>query len=472
MAKVDYDLIIIGAGSAGLTGAGFAVQLGRRVALVEKSRVGGDCTWTGCVPSKTLLKAARVAHEMRHAERHGLTPANPAVDLKAVMGHVKSVVEEVYGAETPERLRENGIDVFLGPARFLGPHTIETGDSQLTGRFFLIATGARPAIPPIPGIDGVNYLTYETIWDLEQLPQHLMVVGAGPIGCELAQAFCRLGSKVTLLEAAPRILPQDEPEAAALIAHRLGQEGVDLRLSTPVRKAWQNGDTVHLDVEGRELTGDAVLLATGRLPNLAGIDLENAGVQYSGGGIEVNNGLRTSRRHIYAAGDCLGGYQFTHYAARQGFMAVRNAFLPGSTGGVLNQVPWATFTDPEVAHSGLTEAQARSEFGGAVMVGNWPLDRVDRALAEGDTEGFVKLVHKRNGALLGATIVAPRAGEMIQEWSLAMERGLKMGDLARSTHIYPTFATASLQAAAHIRVEQLLTGASGRVIRGLARLAR
>ncbi|MCH7606056.1 MAG: FAD-dependent oxidoreductase [Chloroflexi bacterium] len=472
MAKGNYDLIIIGAGSAGLTAAGFAVQLGRSVALVEKDRVGGDCTWTGCVPSKTLLKTARVAHEMRQAQRYGLPPRDPLVDLKAVMEHVKSVVSEVYQAESPEKLQENGIDVFLAPARFLDPHTIETGDSRLTGRFFLIATGARPGVPPIPGIEDVNYLTYETVWDLEDLPRHLMVVGGGPIGCELAQAFCRLGSKVTLLEVASRILPNDDPEAASLIARQLMKDGVDLRFGASAAKAWQNGDGIHLELDGGELVGDALLLATGRRPAVAGMDLEAAGVRYSDAGIEIGSRLRTSRRHIFAAGDCAGGYQFTHYAAWQGFMAVRNAFLPGSTRGVLSEVPWATFTDPEVAHAGLTEADARAKIGEGVMVCSWPMEQVDRALTEGDTAGFLKLVHKSDGSLLGATIVAPRAGEMIQEWILAMERGLKIGDLASSLHIYPTYATASLQVAAHIRVEQFLSGTSGKVIRGLARLAR
>ena len=472
MANEDYDLVIIGAGSAGLIAAGFAVQLGRRVALVEKHRIGGDCTWTGCVPSKTLLKAAKVAHEMRHADRYGLGPVNPVVDLKAVMAKVKSVVDQVYRAESPEVLRAQGIDVFLSPAQFLDPHTVDLGDTRLTARRFLIATGARPTVPPLPGLDGVKYLTYETVWDLEELPRHLIVVGAGPIGCELAQAFVRLGAGVTLLEAGPRILSQDEPEAAELIARRLSEDGVDVRLGTLAKSVWQSGEEIHVALDGQELAGDALLLAAGRQPVVAGLGLEKAGVGYSIHGIEVDDRLRTSRRHIYAAGDCVGGYQFTHYAAWQGFMAVRNAFLPGTTKGVLDQVPWATFTDPEVAHVGLTEAQARSRFGEAVMVCHWPLDRVDRALAEGDSDGFVKLVHKGDGTFLGATIAAARAGEMIQEWSLAIDRGLKMGDLANSIHVYPTYATGSMQAAAHIRVEQMLGGASGRVIRGLARLAR
>lgn len=472
MANGEYDLIIIGAGSAGLTAAGFAAQLGLKVALAEKNRVGGDCTWTGCVPSKALLKAAKVAHQMRNAHRFGIGPADPKVDLKAVMARVKGVVEEVYQAESPETLRVSGIDVYLGPTHFLDSHTIETGEGTLTGRRFLIATGARPAIPPISGINDVEFLTYETLWDLEELPRSFVVIGGGPIGCEMAQAFCRLGSNVILLEAGPRILPQDELEASDLIASCLVADGVDLRLEAMVEKVQQSGDTIHVGIAGQELEGDALLVAAGRRPALEDLDLDKAGVAHGPSGIEVNNRLRTNRRHIYAAGDCVGGYQFTHYAAWQGFMAVRNAFLPSGKSAVLDQVPWTTFTDPELAHTGLTEAQAREKFGQEVVVCNWPLEQVDRALTDGDDIGFVKLIHRPNGTILGATIAAPRAGEMIQEWSLAIDLGLKIGTLANSIHVYPTYATASMQAAAHIRVQQLLTGTSGRVMRGMARLAR
>lgn len=472
MPNGDYDLIVIGAGSAGLTAAGFAAQLGLKVALAEKNRVGGDCTWTGCVPSKSLLKAAKIAHEMRNAHRFGIAPAEPEVDLKAVMARIKGVVEEVYQAESPETLRASGIEVFLGPTRFLDSHTIETGENVLTGRRFLVATGARPAVPPIAGISDVDFLTYETLWDLEEMPRRLIVIGGGPVGCELAQAFCRLGSQVTLLEAGPRILPQDDPEASDLIASCLITDGVELRIDAMVQRVWQNSETIHVEIEGQELEGDALLVAAGRRPALEDLELDQAGVAYSSNGIEVNSRLRTNRRHIYAAGDCVGGYQFTHYAAWQGFMAVRNAFLPSSKRGVLDQVPWATFTDPELAHTGMTEAQARSKFGQGVSVCHWPLERVDRALTEGSAIGFVKLVHKRNGTILGATIAAPRAGEMIQEWSLSIDLGLKIGALANSIHVYPSYATASMQAAVHIRMQQLLTGASGRVLRGMARLAR
>ena len=469
----SYDLIIVGGGSAGLTAAGLAVQLEARVALVEKDRIGGDCTWTGCVPSKTLLRAARVAHEMRTANRHGLPAVDLHVDLlKGVMHHVRDVVAEVYHGESPDALRADGIDVMLGPARFLDPHTLAIGETTLTARRFLIATGAHPVAPPIAGIEEVDYLTYQSLWNLETQPSHLLVVGGGPVGCELSQAFGRLGSRVTLIQSRPRLLPNDEPEASRVLAQFFESERIDVRLGARVERAWQDGDGIHLLAGDEEVVGDTLLMATGRRPNLEGLDLDRAGVTYGEDGIQVDDQLRTSRRHIYAAGDCTGGYQFTHYAGWQAFMATRNALLPGTSRGISNRVPWTTFTDPEVAHVGLTQAQAGDRFGDEVMTCEWPMQRVDRARAEMDTTGFIKLVHRKDGTLLGVSIVAARAGEMLHEWILALDRGLKVGDVAQAIHVYPTYSTAGMQAAAAIRVGQLLSGTSGRVVRGLARLVR
>ena len=469
-----YDLVVVGGGSAGLTAAGFSAQLGQRVAIVEKSQIGGDCTWTGCAPSKTLLKVARVAHEIRTAHRYGLSAAEPVVDLKSVMSHVRSAVEEVYLSESPETLRNEGIDLFLGQARFLDPKTLVVADDQakLKARRFIIATGAKPLVPPIPGLDNIDYLTYETVWGLEKLPKRLIVVGAEPIGCELAQAFRRLGSSVILLEAAPRILLYDEPEAADMLSQHLVEEGVDLRVDAQIQGVQQRSDGIHVDLGSAEVVGDKLLISVGRTPNVSGLDLDNADVEYDSKGIQVNQRLRTSQRHKYAAGDCTGGYQFTHYAAWQGFMAVRNAFGLSPKKAVLDYVPWTTFTDPEVAHVGLTEDQARQRFGEGIMICNWPMKSVDRAIAEDDTSGFVKLVHRTNGTVLGATIVGRRAGEMIHEWSLAIDQRLKVGQLAESIHVYPTYSTSTMQIAAKLRVDQILSGHTGKLVRGLARLAR
>ncbi|MBI4288229.1 MAG: FAD-dependent oxidoreductase [Chloroflexi bacterium] len=467
-----YDLIVIGAGSGGLTAAGFAAQLGARVALVEKHRIGGDCLWTGCVPSKTLLKVAKVAHQMRTADRYGLSSVEPDIDLGKVMAHVQATMEGIYQDHSPA-LRENGIDVFdMETGRFVDPHTVAAGDTRLTGRKILITTGAHPFIPAIPGLDGMDYLTYESIWKLNVLPRRLIVVGGGPIGCEMAQSFRRLGAEVTIVEGGDRILPGDEPAASQALTDVFAAEGIDVRRKVVVERVWQDKNGIHVAAGAKLLAADALLIAVGRRPSVDGLDLEKAGVAYSAKGIEVDDHLRTSQGHIYAAGDCASAYQFTHYAGWQAFMAARNALLPGASRGVSDRVPWTTFTDPEVAHVGFTEDDARSKLGNAVMTCEWPMDRVDRARAEGDAAGFLKLVHKKDGTLLGATIVAGRAGEMLHEWVVALERGLKVGDLAGIIHVYPTYSTASMQAAAAIRVEQFLRGISGKVARGLVGLMR
>jgi pyruvate/2-oxoglutarate dehydrogenase complex dihydrolipoamide dehydrogenase (E3) component len=288
----------------------------------------------------------------------------------------------------------------------------------------------------------------------------------------MAQAFHRLGAEVTLLASGERVLPRDEAEAAKVIGETFVAEGIDVRYHARALRAWQDERGIHVVAGDDEVVGDALLVVAGRRPNVEGLDLENAGIAYSAEGIQVDEHLRTSQRHIYAAGDCIGSYQFTHYAGWQAAMAVRNALLPGASQGIPDLVPWTTFTDPEVAHVGLTEARAREKYGDDVLTCDWPMARVDRARTDGDTAGFIKLVHRKDGTLLGATIVAGRAGEMITEWIVALHRGLKVGDLADVIHVYPTYSTASMQAAAAIRVARLLGGTSGRIIRGLARLIR
>ena len=330
------------------------------------------------------------------------------------------MVEGVYHDESPDTLRAQGIDVFLGAAGFVDPHTLVVGETLLTGRHVIISTGAHLVIPPVPGLAGVDYLTYENLWDITVLPHHLLVVGAGPIGCELAQAFRRLGAEVTLVASQDRVLPRDEPDASRVIGDVFTTEGIDVRYNTRVERAWQDENGIHLAAGGDELAGDAVLVVVGRCPNVDGIDLEKAGVAYSAKGIQVDDHLRTSQRHIYAAGDCIGRHQFTHYAGWQAIVAVRNALLPGRSKGIPDRVPWATFTDPEVAHIGLTEAQARARLGDKAVTHHLSMERVDRARTERDPGGFIKLVHRRDGTLLGATIVAGQAGEMIHEWIAAL----------------------------------------------------
>jgi pyruvate/2-oxoglutarate dehydrogenase complex dihydrolipoamide dehydrogenase (E3) component len=470
--KSAYDLVIIGAGSAGLTAANFAAKVGMRVALVERDRIGGDCTWTGCVPSKTLLKTAKIAHQMRVADRYGLEAVNPSVDLGAVMAHVREVVQSVYQEESPDVLRAAGIDVYPSAARFLTPHTLRAGGDTLQAHRFLIATGAHPHIPQIAGVEDVDYLTYKTIWGIKALPRRLLITGAGPVGCEMAQAFQRMGTAVTLVTDHDRVLPRDDPDASQVLAKVMEAEGIAILYNAPARRVCQIDGGVRLTAGDQQLSGDALLIASGRRPNTGDLDLEKAGVSYDEAGIRVDDCLRTSARHIYAAGDCTGGPQFTHYAGWQAFLAMRNALLPGMKKGIARHVPWTTFTDPEVAHAGLTEAQARDRLGERVTTCTWPMARVDRARAEDSTAGFIKLVRKKDDTLLGATIVAERAGEMIHEWIVALERRQKVNDLAGLIHVYPTYSTASMQVAAEQRIERLLNGVSGLILRGLTKLMR
>ena len=459
-----YDLAVIGAGSGGLSAAIFGIEVGATVAMIEKDRIGGDCTWNGCVPSKSLLKAAKAAHHARSADAYGVSPTEPQVDLSRVLGHVHEIVDETYREETPEVMREKGIDVYLAEARFLDPHTLQVGEETIRARNVVIVSGAHPFVPSIEGLDEVKYWTYESVWHMETLPRRLIVVGGGPIGSELSQAFSRLGSQVTQIEARDRILTRDEPVASEIMGRVFQQEGIDIRFNSKVEKVWQDEAGVHVLASGDEIVGDALLVSVGRRPNVDGLDLEKAGVRYSARGIEVNHKAQTSQPHIYAAGDCIGSYQFTHYAGWQGTMAARNALLPGSSKAVRDWVPWTTFTEPEVAHVGWMESQAREKYGKTVETTTWSMEKVDRARADVDTEGVVHLVHK-GGKVLGVTIVSARAGELIHEWLHVVEGRLSVRDVTTSMHVYPTYSRANVKAGGALLQKQLLSGAMGNLVR-------
>lgn len=473
MAAHDFDLAIIGAGSGGLTAAGFAAQLGAKVALVEQNRIGGDCTWTGCVPSKALLKAAKVAHEVRTASRFGVSAPGghplPIVEMPKVREYVRRAIQQVYRFEGPEDLRKQGIEVIQGAGRFVDPRTIVVGEQLVRSKSFLLATGARPRIPPIAGLNDVPFLTYEQLFDNDRLPRAMIVVGGGPIGMEMAQAYQRLGAQVTVV--ADRLLPKDEPEVRDVMQRVFEREGVRF-LWGRAKSARKQGDDIVVATDREEARGDLLLIASGRKPTVAGLDLEKAGVNYSEGGIPVDDQLRTNVKNIYAAGDVTGGYQFTHFAGWQAFQAARNALLPGNSSGLTDFVPWVTFTDPEVAHAGLTEEQARMKFGDHVRVCRWEMSRTDRAICEDDCDGFIKVIAKANGNLLGATVVNGRAGETITEFIVALKQNLNVSDLAGAIHAYPTYSTAVQQLAAELAIERTLSGVSGKLIRGLSKIIR
>ena len=464
MATNDFDLVIIGAGSGGLTAAGFAAQLGAKVALVEKNRIGGDCTWTGCVPSKALLKAAKIAHEVRTASRFGVSVNPPIVEMAKVREYIRQAIQQVYQFEGAEDLRKQGIEVIQGAGRFVDARTIVVGEQLMTSRAFLLTTGARPRIPPIAGLNEVPFVTYEQLFDNDRLPRAMIVVGGGPVGMEMAQAYQRLGARVTLV--ADQLLPKEEPEVREVMQRVFEREGARFVWGR-AKSVGKKGDEIVVATDREEARGDLLLVACGRKPTVAGLDLEKAGVRYSESGIPVDDQLRTNVKAIYAAGDVTGGYQFSHFAGWQAFQAARNALLPGSKSGLTGLVPWVTFTDPEVAHVGLTEEQARVKFGENVRVCRWQMSRTDRAICEDDRDGFIKVIAKTNGSLLGATVVNGRAGETITEFIVAIKHNLSISDLAGTIHAYPTYSTAVQQLAAELAIGRTLSGVSGKIIRGL-----
>lgn len=466
---LHYDLVVVGGGSAGLTAAKFAARFKKSVLLVEKARMGGDCTWTGCVPSKTLLSIAKTAHSARTAS-HGISVGEVKVDMKAVKARIDSVVDKIYTADdSPEALQALGIEVLSGTASFVDAHTLSVdGQPIVADKGVVLATGAGPAPAKIAGLEGVPYLTYEGVFELEEVPRRLTVVGSGPVGCELAQAFSRLGSSVTLV--GPSLLKGDEPEAGATLGRVLEAEGVRLVRATAdavglVPGSNSGAHTLVCIAPGGavvEVEGDTLLVATGRRPSVAGLGLEAAGIEIEprSGGIKVDAKLRTTstgKVPVYAAGDCTGDRQFTHYAGFQGAIAARNALLPLSDAGTLASVPGCTFTAPEVAKVGLTEAEAKAELGdNKVRVVMRQLSKVDRAIAEGEEEGFIKVICRESDLkILGATVVAPGAGDIISEFAVAIDRKLKLPQLATVMHVYPAISIAVQQLAAEVYYETL-----------------
>ena len=470
MAQAEYDLVIIGAGAGGLIAARFAAQLGARVLLAERDRIGGDCTWTGCVPSKSLIRVAKAAHEIRTGQRFGVDAGSCTVNMAAVREYVQRKVQEIYQPTAPDALAREGIDVASGPAAFESPRALRIGERVVVGRRYLVCTGATPVIPDIPGLDEIPHSTYHNIFDLSVLPASLVVIGGGPLGMELAQTFQRLGSQVTVV--ASRLLPHDDPDAAAALRQVCEREGIRWLRGRAIQvRPDPDGVAVSTDA-GADARGETILVAAGRRPNVEGLGLNRAGVVYSAHGIPVDDRLRTNVPHIFAAGDVLGAEQFSHVAGWQAFEATRNALLPGSASGRPNPMAWVTFTDPEVAQIGLSETDARKQFGDAVAVTRWDIARVDRAKCDDDEDGFIKLVSNPRGVLVGATIVASRAGEMSGELSLAIAKGLSVGDVATAVHAYPTYTTALQQMASQAATARWTSSTAGRVISRLMRFVR
>ena len=446
---MKYDLVIIGMGSAGMVAAEFAPKLGIKVACIERDRVGGDCLWTGCVPSKALLASAKAAHTMRHADTYGLTAVELEIDTARVWARIHAIQQRLaHSDDDPQRFREWGVDVLHGEARLTSPTTVRVGDDEHEARYVLLATGSRPAAPPIEGLAAAGYLTSERIFELDRAPASLVMIGAGPISIELAQALTRLGVRVTVLQRGPVVLTREEPELASRLLAKLRAEGVDLQVDVEIDRV-SVGDGAAKTVHAGERSWSAaeVFVGAGRTPNVEGLGLEEVGVEFGRRGIEVDDRMRTSVKSVYAAGDVAGRHLFTHSAGFEAARAVRNMFLPGGSGGGF-LVPWCTFTDPELAHAGLTEAEARAEHGDdAVRVWRQDLSHSDRARAESADDGEIRIVTAK-GRVVGAHALSPAAGELIGELALAIDRKLKITELASIVHVYPTISLAIQQIAA------------------------
>jgi pyruvate/2-oxoglutarate dehydrogenase complex dihydrolipoamide dehydrogenase (E3) component len=442
-----YNLVVIGSGTAGLVGSIGGAGLGARVALIEKHILGGDCLNWGCVPSKSVIRPARIMADLRRGSEMGIQiPDGVEADFGQVMARMRQIRAGISHDDSAERLQREGVELFLGAARFIGPETVEVvdGDRRQTLHFAraLIATGSKATVPPIDGIQEVGYLTNETLFQLTELPRRLAVIGGGPIGVEMAQAFARLGSRVTLLQKGAQLLPREDRDAACIVQEALARDGVELILSASVSAATctEESKLIHYEQNGeqRTLAVDAILLSVGRSPAVKGLNLEAAGVEYSEKGVVVNDSLQTTNPNIYAAGDVAQPYQFTHVADATSRIVLQNALFPGPKKKLSDLViPWCTFTDPEVAHVGMNEAEA-SARGIAVETLVHPLSHVDRSRTDGNTEGFVKIYVKQGSdKIVGATIVASEAGEMINVLTLAIKANIGLQTIATVIFPYP-----------------------------------
>jgi pyruvate/2-oxoglutarate dehydrogenase complex dihydrolipoamide dehydrogenase (E3) component len=462
------DLCVIGAGSGGLAVVAGAAQMGADVVLIERGAMGGDCLNFGCVPSKSLLAASRVADLGRRGAALGIAYASPRIDFAAVGDSIQRVIAAIAPHDSVERFEGLGVRVLRAEARFTDPHTVCAGTTAVRPRRFVIATGSQPSVPAIPGLDSVSYLTNETVFANRELPRHLIVIGGGPIGIEMAQAHARLGAQVTVLDVGP-LLPRDDPELAACLAERLSAEGVTTHPKVEIIRVERDEEAIHVDLaDGSRIAGSHLLVAAGRRPNVEALDLPAAEIAATAKGITVDARLRTTNRRAFAVGDVAGGPQFTHVALYHAGIVIRNALFRLPAKADYRALPWVTFTDPELAQVGLTEAAARAA-NRAVRVVRWRFVENDRAQTERDTEGLVKVVVRRDGRILGASILGAGAGELILPWALAISQKLKIGALANLIAPYPTRGEASKRAAGSFYTPTLFSARTQRLVRLLAR---
>ncbi|HVG08192.1 MAG TPA: mercuric reductase [Thermoanaerobaculia bacterium] len=452
-----YHMVVIGAGTAGLVSAAGAAGLGARVAIIERHLMGGDCLNVGCVPSKGIIRASRAWQDARQAAERfgGPRTTDGSGNFGAAMERMRRLRAGISVHDSATRFRSLGIDVFLGEGKFVGPHAIEVGGKRLRFRRAVIATGARAAVPPIPGLAEAGYFTNETIFNLTELPPRLVVIGGGPIGCELAQTFARFGSQVTLLDKDGHVLIREDADAAEVVQQAMQRDGVRFEFNTKILEA-RLGAVV---IEGnREIAADKILVAAGRAPNVEGLGLEAAGVKYTKRGVEVDDNLRTSNKNVFACGDVASRFHFTHLADAQARIVIQNALFFGRSKASALKIPWCTYTTPEIAHVGLYEKDAK-ERGIAVDTLTVPLSSVDRAILDGADEGFLRIhLEKGKDRILGATLVADHAGDMIGELCLAITHGIGLGKIASVIHPYPTQGEVIKKAADQWRRTKLTPG--------------
>ncbi|MEO1137226.1 MAG: FAD-dependent oxidoreductase [Pseudomonadota bacterium] len=460
---VKADLCIIGAGSGGLSIAAGAAMLGRNVVLIEKGEMGGDCLNTGCVPSKALIAAGARAQDMRESGKYGVAGVEPDIDFNAVMDHVHGVIASIAPIDSQERFEGLGVAVIREHAAFTGPREIEAGGRKIQAKHIVIATGSTPFVPPIPGLDDTPYFTNETLFENRTRPDHLIIIGGGPIGVEMAQAHRRLGAAVTLIEG-DAILNREDPELAAIVRDRLTHEGVKLVEGAKAQSVQKTATGISVSTDALTIDGSHLLIAVGRKPTVDGLNLEAAGVEYDRSGIKTDDRLRTSNKRIYAIGDVAGGRQFTHVAGYHASVLVRNILFKMPAKNNEHLSPRVTYSDPELAQIGLTEAEARAQHGDDVKVARWPFSKNDRAEAERDMEGFVKAVTDKKGRILGAGIVGAGAGDLIQPWTLAITSNLKIRAFTDMIAPYPTRGEASKRAAGDWYGETLFSARTRKLI--------
>ena len=469
-----YDITIIGGGSGGLTAARTATALGARVLLVDKERLGGDCLWDGCVPSKSLIHVAKVAQQVRDAAALGLVTGGVDVDMAKVSAYVQGVIGRIGEAE---RVYTEGVTVKFGHVTFTSPHELELNGERISSRNTIIATGSRPIVPPLEGLAETGYLTNEDVFDLTRLPASIIVVGGGPVGVELGQALRRLGVQVTIIQGPARILPREDAEVSQVVADALTSEGIKIVTSARFVEASRNGDwkvvTAKRGNDVFSFEADELILALGRQPNVEGLNLEAAGIQYDAGGIKVDEYLQTTAGNVLAIGDVIGGYLFTHVAAYQAGVATRNALVPIAKKKVdYRVVPWCTFTDPEAARVGLTPDEAEKRYKQTRVV-KFPWAEIDRAQTDSETAGFIKLVLAgKKDEIVGAHLVGARAGELLGELSLAMQHNLTLNDILDTIHVYPTMTTGIQQAVFEAYLESSAIASNRKIIRAVSNLRR